>query len=174
MKYQYHDLSEAQFEELAIAVCREILGIGVQGFSVGKDGGRDARFHGKAQAYKSQTHLWDGLIIIQAKHTNGFNEKFSDPSFFENQSSVIKKEISKIKTLFEANELDYYIIELKADLDKFLIFYNLNRRHGSLKRELKVRTPFEAVQCWYRIKPEIFKQSPGMFQADLLRNHGTT
>ena len=66
------------------------------------------------------------------------------------------------------------VTELKADLDKFLIFYNLNRRHGSLKRELKVRTPFEAVQCWYRIKPEIFKKSPDMFMADLLKNHGTT
>jgi hypothetical protein len=43
--------------------------------------------------------------------------------------------------------------ELKADLDKFLVYYNLNRRHGSLKRELKVRTPFEAVECWYRMNP---------------------
>ena len=110
MKYQYHDLSEAQFEDLAIAVCREILGIGVQGFSAGKDGGRDARFHGKSQEYKSKADLWDGLIIIQAKHTNGFNEKFSDPSFFENQSSIIKKEIPKIKTLFEAKELEYYML----------------------------------------------------------------
>jgi transposase-like protein len=66
------------------------------------------------------------------------------------------------------------VIELKTDLDKFLIFYNLNRRHGSLKRELKVRTPFEAVQCWYRIKPEIFRESPDMFQTDLLKSHGTT
>ena len=66
------------------------------------------------------------------------------------------------------------VAELKTDLDKFLIFYNLNRRHSSLKRELKVRTPFEAVQCWYRIKPEIFKKSPDMFMADLLKNHGTT
>ena len=64
--------------------------------------------------------------------------------------------------------------ELKADLDKFLVYYNLNRRHGSLKRELKVRTPFEALQCWYRINPEIFRKSPDMFRAELLKNHGTT
>jgi len=63
---------------------------------------------------------------------------------------------------------------LKADLDKFLVYYNLNRRHGSLRRELKVRTPFEALQCWYRINPEIFRKSPDMFRADLLKNHGTT
>jgi len=63
---------------------------------------------------------------------------------------------------------------LKADLDKFLVYYNLNRRHGGLRRELKVRTPFEALQCWYRINPEIFRKSPDMFRADLLKNHGTT
>ena len=65
-------------------------------------------------------------------------------------------------------------VELKADLDKFLVYYNINRRHGSLKRELKVRTPFEAVECWYRINPEIFIKSPDMFRAELLKNHGTT
>jgi transposase-like protein len=74
-----------------------------------------------------------------------------------------------IKVLICTNET-----ELKADLNKFLVYYNLNRRHSSLKRELKVRTPFEALQCWYRIKPEIFKKSPDMFRANLLRNHGTT
>jgi len=46
--------------------------------------------------------------------------------------------------------------ELKADLNKFLVYYNLNRRHASLKKELKVRTPFEAVVCWYRMNPDIF------------------
>ena len=66
------------------------------------------------------------------------------------------------------------IVELKVDLDKFLIFYNLSRRHGSLKRELKVRTPFDALECWYRIDTDIFRKSPDMFRADLLKNHGTT
>jgi len=52
------------------------------------------------------------------------------------------------------------IDDVKKDLDKFLIYYNFNRRHGSLKKELrvivplqgtiKVRTPFEAVQSWFR------------------------
>ena len=64
--------------------------------------------------------------------------------------------------------------ELKADLDKFLVYYNLNRRHGGLKRELKVRAPFEAVECWYRMSPEIFIKSPDMFRAEILKNHGIT
>ncbi len=69
-----------------------------------------------------------------------------------------------VKVLTYKNEA-----ELKADLDKFLVYYNLNRRHSSLRRELKVRTPFEALQCWYRIDPEIFRKSPDMFRADLLK-----
>jgi transposase-like protein len=56
------------------------------------------------------------------------------------------------------------INDVKKDLSKFLIFYNFNRRHGSLRKELKVRTPFDAVQSWFKTKPEIFKISPDMFQ----------
>jgi len=32
----------------------------------------------------------------------------------------------------------------------------------------------EALQCWYKIKPESFRKSPEMFRADLLNNHGET
>jgi len=51
-----------------------------------------------------------------------------------------------------AEEFDN-IDDVKKELNKFLIFYNFNRRHGSLRRELKVRTPFEAVQSWFQTKP---------------------
>ncbi|GHV72645.1 hypothetical protein FACS1894201_03110 [Bacteroidia bacterium] len=46
------------------------------------------------------------------------------------------------------------------DLMNFLVFYNLNRRHGSLRRELDVRTPFEALEKWYNLKPKIFCKKP--------------
>ncbi len=46
---------------------------------------------------------------------------------------------------------DYDNIEdVKKDLNKVLMFYNFNKRHGSLRKELKVRTPFDAVQSWFR------------------------
>ena len=63
------------------------------------------------------------------------------------------------------------IDQLNKDLNKFLIYYNFNRRHGSLKRELKVRTPFNAVQSWFQTKPEIFKILPDVFQ-DMLFGWG--
>lgn len=47
-------------------------------------------------------------------------------------------------------------LELTNDLIRFLIFYNLYRRHGSLRKELKVKTPFQVVEKWFELKPEIF------------------
>lgn len=57
--------------------------------------------------------------------------------------------------------------ELISDLSKFLLFYLFTRRHGSLRRELgaKVRTPFDAMQSWFKVKPELFKISPDVFQS---------
>jgi transposase InsO family protein len=56
------------------------------------------------------------------------------------------------------------IIDVKKDLNKFLIYYNFNRRYRALRKELKVRTPFDAVQSWFQTKAEIFKISPDVFQ----------
>lgn len=58
--------------------------------------------------------------------------------------------------------------EMKNDLSKFLTFYNLYRRHGSIRKELKVKTPFDAVQKWYQLKPQIFKISPQQFKNNIL------
>lgn len=57
---------------------------------------------------------------------------------------------------------------MKADLTNFLIHYNLYRRHGSLRKELKVKTPFNAVERWYQLDPEIFKQKPLEFKNKIL------
>lgn len=66
------------------------------------------------------------------------------------------------------------IEELKEDLNRFLIYYNTNRRHGGLAKELKVRTPCEAVKSWFKTEPELFKISPDAFYAIALKGMGTT
>lgn len=58
--------------------------------------------------------------------------------------------------------------EMKTDLSKFLIYYNLYRRHGSLRKELKVKTPWEAMEKWYQLKPQIFKKTPKEFKNIIL------
>jgi transposase InsO family protein len=64
--------------------------------------------------------------------------------------------------------------EMTKHLFGFLIFYNFERRHSSLKKELKVKTPFDAVIEWYRIKPEIFNETPDVFKAKAYKIIGTT
>ena len=56
------------------------------------------------------------------------------------------------------------VTEMKNDLSNFLYFYNFYRRHGSIRRELNVKTPYNAVEKWYQLKPEIFKITPKQFE----------
>lgn len=59
-------------------------------------------------------------------------------------------------------------VEMEKGLTEFLVFYNLHRRHGSLKKELNVKTPFEAVEKWFELKPELFKLKPDEFKKRIL------
>lgn len=112
MKYAYEDLSSEQFETLIVLLCQRLLGISVQGFAKGPDGGRDAKFVGTAELHPSQTAPWSGTTIIQAKHTNGYNRSFSESDFFSLSAAntVLGKEIPRIKKLREANQLDHYML----------------------------------------------------------------
>lgn len=55
-------------------------------------------------------------------------------------------------------------ILMNDSLIKFLVCYNMYRRHGSLRKELNVKTPFDAVVKWFEIKSEIFKENPLQFK----------
>ncbi|NCT16809.1 MAG: IS481 family transposase, partial [Flavobacteriia bacterium] len=63
---------------------------------------------------------------------------------------IIKKGTVK-KTIYNSLE------EMNQDLIGFLVHYNLNRRHGSLRREIKVKTAFNAIEKWFELDPIIFK-----------------
>ena len=110
MKYQYHDLSPSQFEDLVIGICEELFGIGVQGFTSGADGGIDARFEGVAQLFRSTVEPWSGITIIQAKHTSGINKTFAESDFFGSKNAKINLEIPKIKKLYNQKKLTNYIL----------------------------------------------------------------
>ena len=112
MKYAYEDLSEDQFEQLVVLLCRHLLGMGVQGFAKGVDGGRDAKFIGVAQLLPSKAAPWNGTVIVQAKHTNGYNRSFSEGDFFNPKSAntVVGKEVPRIKKLRDGKYLDHYML----------------------------------------------------------------
>mgnify|MGYP000889966859 FL=1 len=112
MKFAYEDLSDGQFENLIVLLCQRLLGISVQGFAKGPDGGRDAKFVGTAELHPSKAAPWVGTTIVQAKHTNGHNRNFSESDFFSTSAvnTVLGKEIPRIKSLREAKELDHYML----------------------------------------------------------------
>lgn len=112
MKFAYEDLSDDQFENLIVILCQRLLGISVQGFAKGPDGGRDAKFVGTAELHPSKAAPWVGTTIIQAKHTNGYNRNFSESDFFSTTAAntVLAKEISRIKKLREGKQLDHYML----------------------------------------------------------------
>ncbi len=112
MKYAYEDLSDAQFENLIVFLCQRLLGISVQGFAKGPDGGRDAKFVGTAELHPSRTAPWVGTTIIQAKHTNGYNRNFSESDFYSatGMNTVLSKEIPRIKNLRANQQLDHYML----------------------------------------------------------------
>jgi Integrase core domain len=66
-------------------------------------------------------------------------------------------------------------VEMSTDLMNFLVYYNMTRRHGSLRKELNVKTPFQAVEKWFAIKPELFTTKPQEFKNKILNlNKNTT
>src|SRR5690606_13453044 len=112
MKFAYEDLSEVRFEKLIVLLCQRLLGISVKGFAKGPDGGRDAKFVGTAQLHPSTALPWTGTVVVQAKHTNGYNRHFGEADFHSTKSNdtVIGKEIPRIIKLRQAKQLDHYML----------------------------------------------------------------
>lgn len=112
MKYAYEDLGDTRFEELVVALCRRLLGMGTQGFAKGPDGGRDAKFVGTAELLPSKQSPWNGTVVVQAKHTYGYNRSFSETDFFNPKSAntIVGKEVPRIKKLRTAKQLDHYMV----------------------------------------------------------------
>jgi len=154
MKYPLEDLdSDKEFEDLVALICERILGMGTNIFSVGKDGGKDGKFHGKANKFPSETNPWEGKIIIQAKHTHRPNASCSDSDF----QTILKNEvIPSIKKLSDNKEIDYYLLftnrKLSGIQDKKI--------EDLLDAENLVENrviPSERIDLWLKEYPEIAK-----------------
>jgi transposase-like protein len=101
----------------------------------------------KLDAICSQNNIDHRLTKPGTPKTNGMVERVN---------GTIKNNIIK-KYNYEN------IAQINSDLMRLVVFYNLYRRHGSLRKELNVKTPFDAIEKWYEIKPEIFNQNPLQF-----------
>ena len=66
MDYRFHNLSSRSFEQLVHALAIKSMGLAIQPFGDGRDGGRDAAFEGRVQV-PGLPVAWDGYGVIQAK-----------------------------------------------------------------------------------------------------------
>jgi hypothetical protein len=157
MKYNYSEISSKQFESLVIQVCYNLLGYGTKSFSDGADGGRDARFDGRANAIPSHHDSWDGLTIIQAKHTGEYNRKFSDSDFFGSKTSIVNDEVEKMKRLIEEDGMKNYMLFANRKLpanahEKILKF--MSEQTGLEQRNI-ILIGVEDIESYLKAFPDI-------------------
>jgi hypothetical protein len=50
------------------------------------------------------------------------------------------------------------------------LYYNLYWRHGSLRKELNVKTPRQAIEKWDQLEPKLFKINPAESKNNLLNS----
>jgi hypothetical protein len=159
MMYAYEDLSPEQFETLIVFLCQRLLGTSVKGFAKGPDGGRDAKFVGTAELHPSTAAPWVGTVIIQAKHTNGYNRHFGETDFYspDSANTVVGKEVPRIKKLREARDADHYMMfanrRLAGNADAAIT------AHLVKECELPVGSIYlcgiEQLEMWLRQFPEV-------------------
>jgi hypothetical protein len=160
MKYAYENLGDEQFETLIIFLCQRLLGIAVQGFSKGKDGGRDAKFVGTAELHPSKASPWRGTTIIQAKHTNGYNKNFSETDFYNpkpDKVSILSEEIPRIKKLRDGKELDNYMLfanrRLAGNAESVIVAY-ISDKTGVPKPSIYL-CGLEQLETWMKTFPDV-------------------
>lgn len=161
MKYAYEDLGDNQFENLVVFLCQRLLGISVQGFSQGPDGGRDAKFVGTAELHPSKAAPWKGITIIQAKHTNGYNKNFSEPDFYskKTEKTILGGEIPLVKKMRGLNQLDHYMLfanrRLAANAETDIVAY-ISKSCGIPPASLYL-CGLEQLEIWLKTFPEVPK-----------------
>lgn len=151
--FPLYDLHWQDFEKLVILICERILGTGTINFSTGPDGGRDGKFTGKAEKFPSKTGPWEGKFIIQAKHTEKPNGRCSDSEF----KTLLEKEIkSKLKTMVENGEVDYYLLFTNRKLSGIEEARIADLIDTNLKIENRIIGD-ERIQLWLKEYPDIPK-----------------
>lgn len=161
-KYPLHYINEDDFENLATLICRKILGEAVIPFAKGTDGGRDGKFHGKANSFPSISEPWSGKVVIQAKHTTKENSSCSDRDF----QKILKEEVlPAIDRLKNQNKIQYYLLFTNRKLT--------GKQDEKIEDLIDVKTEIpnviiadEKIQQWLQSFPDIVKEAK---LQDLLR-----
>lgn len=160
MKHNYSEISPKQFENLVIQLCYKLLGYGTKTFADGPDGGRDARFDGEAAEIPSPRNSWNGLTIVQAKHTSEYNKKYSDSDFFGAKTSIVNEEVDKMKRLIKEDGMKNYMLFANRKLpgnahEKILKFMT---EQTGLKQRNILLLGIEDIENYLKAFPDIPKK----------------
>ena len=161
-RFPLYDLNYLEFENLTTLICRKILGEGVIPFAQGTDGGRDAKFNGKANCFPSESKPWEGKIVIQAKHTNKINASCSDSDFQRRLKKEVLPAIERLKTI---DKIEYYLLFTNSKLP--------GKQDEKIEDLIDAKTEIpnviiadEKIQQWLQSYPDIVKEAK---LQDLLR-----
>ncbi|WP_233288914.1 NACHT domain-containing NTPase [Kitasatospora sp. MBT63] len=80
--YDLSPLGTREFEHLSQSLAKCVLGPGVSVFGDGKDGGREATFHGPV-TFPHEGQTWDGYGVVQAKFRQRENQRVPDTLWME-------------------------------------------------------------------------------------------
>lgn len=149
--YQLYDAKTAQNTEDFVRRCKEFFpfkithiltdnGLEFTNALLKSKNGKNCTKLSKLDVFCKTEKIEHRLIKPHTPKTNGMVERSNGII----KSNTILKEQYPNKQAMETH------------LMKFLVFYILYRRHGSLKQELGVKTPYQAVVKWYKLKPDIF------------------
>lgn len=119
--FDLHSLGWSSFQQLCLAICREVLGQTVESFLDTNDGGRDGAFAGTWKPTGGQ--LLEGRFVIQCKFTNRIG--------YSLQPSDVTEELSKVEKLVSQGLCDVYILLTNAGV--------------SGRTNAKIKTNLEAV-----------------------------
>lgn len=165
MTFAYEDMSSEQFEDVVLALCHDLLGAAVQGFARGPDGGRDAKFVGTAQEFPSRVAPWVGTVIVQAKHTNGLNKRFTDSDFYSKtaknrESTILSAEMPRIKRLVDVREIDHYMLFSNRRLsgDGEAKIRNIIATECGLQEASINLAGIEQIERWFKAYPRAFNR----------------
>lgn len=104
--YDLHRLGWHSFQQLCLAICREILGQTVEMFLDGNDGGRDGAFSGTWTPTGGEAI--EGEFVIQCKHSVRQGQAVT--------LSALSDELDKIEKLVLAGRCDAYVLLTNMNL----------------------------------------------------------
>jgi adenylylsulfate kinase-like enzyme len=104
--YNLHNLGWHSFQQLCLAIAREILGQTVESFLDSADAGRDGAFAGVWKPLQGEA--LSGRFVIQCKFTSKRDKNLSLPD--------VKDEVAKARKLVEDDRCDCYILMTNAGL----------------------------------------------------------